>query len=350
MWNRREFCVSLGALAACNRATITTAKEDRVQSTHHPMSAPPVDGNAVPTAARLPAPNEDPGFTVLEGPASFVLDGDRLLELRAGAVVVRDFALTETATLPVTGAVAFAVLPDHSVLVRVAHGGGSQLQHVVNKIATTYDDEAGALLPTESATEVWTVTPLRALRSRFGTGSLAGMIVAGKGFDLPEGTLAARATLVDGSLAVSHQMSILRITPTAAVAHPWTGFSRHLGPGPDSTSVWVSVGLHAVALVSLAAGDARAVITHALKPDETIVHLASYGAHVAAVIAHGLGTGVTFSLAVFDAKGEQWRAALGAQSRGHAVAVSERRVVVQSGPTFRSWDVASGTETAPARP
>ncbi|MGN6110152.1 MAG: hypothetical protein ACTHU0_33915 [Kofleriaceae bacterium] len=325
MWNRREFCATLGWLAACNGAASSPkepSKEDRVR----------------------PPATEGVDIVRAHGPAPFAFDGDRLIELRDGTIVVRDVRdakLAETAKLAIAGATGFAVLPDHSLAVRA----GGQLHHVVGTaVRASYAGAGDRVAATDQPDEVWIVDRRAVTRVKFGTDKLAGMLVPRKVFDLPEGLLPGFATLVDGSLVRSTHAVIVQATATALRSFAWMGYSRHLGPGPDASSVWASIGFDKVALVALAGDTAKAIATHPLASGESIADLAGHGAHAAAVIGRGIGEQARYELVVYTAKGERWRAPLGTGPELHQVALDATRVVVrtQPGGALRGWDLATG--------
>lgn len=330
MWNRREFCATLGWIAACNGAASSPkepSKEDRV--------SPPA-----PTPPRRPV-NEEAEIVLAEGPAPFAFDGDRLIELRDGTIVVRDAKLAETARLAIAGATGFAVLPDHSLAVRA----GTQLHHVVGTaIRATYPGVGEPVAATDQPDELWLVARRSVTRAKFGTDKLAGMLVPRKVLELPESLLPGFATLADGSLVRSTPTEIVQATATAVRSFAWMGYSRHLGPGPDASLVWASIGFDKVALVALAGDTAKATATHALASGEAIAHLAGHGAHAAAVVGRGIGEAARYELVVYTAKGERWRAPIGTGPELHQVALDATRVVVrtQPGGALRGWDLATG--------
>lgn len=314
------WCALLGAVTGCNGAASS------------PAPAPKASTVSAPT-------NQDPGFVVTDGAAPFVVDGDRLVELRDGVVLVRDAKLVEIDRLG-TGVKSFAVLPGHGIAMR----SGLTLQIAAGGTSTTYTNALNDVVATDQPDEIWQVGATVATRSALVKGADANRLRATKASKLPEGVRPAHATLSDGSLAIAGQSAILVVSDAGLTPYAWSGAARHLGPGPDASSVWVSTDLHHVTLLKLAEGKAVPTAVHAAKADETIVHMAAAGAHAAAVVAQGTGTQVTYSLVVFTAKGEAWRASLGAAPSSYLVALDARRVVVREDPShrFRVFDVATG--------
>lgn len=326
MWNHRLLCASLGAVTACTGAASAPSpvpKEKPVVST----VSPPVSAPA----------NVDPGFRVTDGAAPFVVDGDRLVELHDGAVILRDAKLAETSRVG-TGVKSFAVLPRHGIAVR----SGLTLQVLAGGTTTTYANALNDVVATDKSDEVWQVSATMATRSALVKDADAHRVRAKQANKLPDGARAIHATLADGNLAIASQDAILVASAAGLASFAASGVARHLGAGPAANTVWASDSArHGVTLWKLADGKATALATHALPASETVVHMAGAGAHAAAVVAHGQGPQVTYSLVAFTAKGEAWRAPLGSAAATYLVALDAKRVVVRA-QQFRAFDVATG--------
>ena len=332
-WSRRQFSAALGLtpLLACDRGTRTSTKETGV-------------GPTKPTMHYQPA---GPGYSRADGPAPFSFDGDELLEVRDGVLIRRDAALAEISRLPLTDVTSFAVLRDRSLVVLVKPAASlPRVHHVVaGRSKASYASHGKLLAPTENLNEIWVVDDRHVSREQFGTDNLTGMMVPNVTHVLPQNMGPGFAALPDGTIAVSSNTAILHADATKLSSYTWTGDSEHLAPGPGPRTLWTSANFDTVALVSLEGTEAKVIARHALKPDETILHLAGAGEHTAAVIARTSETApVEFTLAVYTTKGEQWRAPLGGPRQLFYAALSATRVVVRAEPQYllRAWDLATG--------
>jgi hypothetical protein len=289
--------------------------------------------------------SEDVGYNIQNGPAPFFLAGGSLYELRNGELIVRDGKLAETSRLPLKNVSSATALVDGSLVVSTIENHKRKTHHVVNgAVVKIYDlGLIGALGPTEKATEVWSIDKRSANRDRFGADKQAHLLMPVEYLDLPEGPMGAYAFQPDGSVVVATQMGLTRCTATAATSFEWDGTARHVVPGPDGTSVWVSEDVRAVDLVKLDGGKVVPVKRFALAADETVIHLAGTGKEVVAVVATGEGP-VTYALVAFTAAGKRWTTDLGAGRRVYQVAADDKRVVLRTEPDFEltQFDIATG--------
>ena len=335
-WSRRRFVRGLGLATlatACKRAPSTARTEETGTAPHRPEP-------------RTPGAREllDPGFFSM-GRAPLAFDGDELLEVRAGILIRRDASLAEVSRLPIEGVASFAVVRDRSLVVLVKTKTGGSVHHVVaGKVEATHSSFADLVLPTASPTSYWAVQANYVARTQLANGKID--------FDvqLPGNRYADTAQVTsDGSLVISSLEGILHVD-RELVTYAWNDAPKHLGPGPDATSVWASLtGSHGgppkLALLKLDGDRATATATHPLAPAEHFVHVTSHGAHAAAIVARTLAPyRAAFSLVVFDVNGERWRAPLVEGSEGYFAVLSPTRVVVfeTRSNALRAFDLATG--------
>ena len=99
-----------------------------------------------------------------------------------------------------------------------------------------------------------------------------------EGCPLPEGRRWGYAVLSDGSFVIEHQRGVYRATVGGELTlHSYDSSVRHLAPGPAPAQLWCSAGEH-VLLATLEPDKLVVARTHALKPGETLLHLAAAGA------------------------------------------------------------------------
>lgn len=360
-WKRRGLEAALAAVAACKGAA--PAPNEAAPKTDSPSSAPPPVVAAEPDdqKASLPVPsqtppntnpnatststNQDPGYTVARGPGPLTFDGDKVYELRDGEVIERDRSLAEVDRVPLTHVVAFAPLADHSLVVSTKDGKDPQTHHVVDGVVTTtYLGEVEPLVGSEMADQFYRIDGRHVYRDRFGVLKNGPILLPVENFDLPEGPQGSYARLTNGDLVVATQSALVRCTAKKATVYEWDGFSRHVGPGPDENTVWVSDTLGEIVLVKLSGAVATEKKRIALAKDETILHLTSSGDRVAAIVAVRTGSKLEWWVVAWTERGEQWRQKVGDKRAIYYVAMNAKQVVVRSEPNYelRGFDAATG--------
>lgn len=334
MITRRNFCIVLGGLVACNGSKQTSPVE-------------PQRDKAAPKGKEGDMErNEDPGFNVQSGPSWLVFQRDRVIDATKDPAVVLDATtLAEIEKLPVGGAL--TVLPDDSIAVLVRTDKGTDLHHVVkNKVVAKFSSSPGELFASDKPNELWRLVGGLAMREKFGDGKLAHMMVPIKAIDVVDPSNGRRpgvvAALADGNFAFVGNSEIYKVELSGPKMFAREGNTiRHIGPGPDPMSLWVSNGYDKLELVKLAGDKAQVQKSYVIEPD-TIIHMAGAGKHAAVVIAHGHGPGVTYSVAVFDETKERWRQPLGGERLAYYVALNDKRVIVRAGDKLRGFDLATG--------
>ena len=358
MWTRRRFLTGLGlatVAVGCKRAPRSSTEEIAVGSsaTVSDAAGSNLAGSNAVGSAQPPGPTPGAGdliqpgfFRVGRSPLAF--DGEELVELGKDALIRRTASLAEISRTAFSKPRSFAVLRDHSVLVLTDEKTATRRVHhvVAGKVATTHDSLADLVFPTASPTAYWAVGSSTVKRTEIGTSEDHADVF------LPENTYPDTAAVAsDGSLVMSNLYGILRID-RALVTYKWANNPNHLGPGPDADTVWAGLGPirkepSKVALLKLAGDRATEIAAHALAPGEELVHATGSGPFAAAIVARSLGAHrAAFTLIVYDAKGERWRASLGEVSGAYFAVLSPTRVVVLAPTnTLRAWDVATGKAT-----
>jgi hypothetical protein len=260
-------------------------------------------------------------------------------------VIERDRKLAETGRILLRNVVAFAPLSDHSLVVSTKDGQDVQTHHVVDGVvAQSYLGNVEPMVASDVADQFYRIDGRHVWRDKFGVLKNGPILLPVENYDLPEGPQGAYTRLTNGDLVVVTQSALVRCTAKKATVYEWEGFSRHVGPGPDENTVWVTDSLGEIVLVKLSGTVAVEKKRIALAPDEAVLHLASAGDRVAAIVAVRTDGKLTWWVVAWTEKGELWRAKVGDKRAIFYVSMDAKQVVVRSQPAYDlfGFDAATG--------